>query len=481
MRKLILTASILMLGAVSASAADMAPRYTKAPPMVAAAYDWSGFYVGGQVGGAWGRWDGDFLIPPFADFGSRRSTGAGGGFVGAQYQFSNNIVFGVETDVIALFDRSLGGGSCVPPASCGPANLRSVSLDPIWSAGARLGYAAGMWMPYVAGGFAGTRTNFLGVDAVPTNESFSQNRYGWYVGAGVDWAINSSWIVGAEYRHYDFGRTVGVPFDNLIGAFAVFDAVHVRLQEDTAMLRLSYKFGSPMVASYAPATAPRYTKAPPMVTAAYDWSGFYIGGQVGGAWGRFDGDFLTPPLADFGSRRSTGAGGGFFGAQYQFSNKIVFGVESDVIALFDHSLGAGPCVPAASCGPGSLRSLSLNSIWSAGARLGYAAGMWMPYVAGGFAGTKTDFLNTSAVPTIESFSQNRYGWYVGAGVDWAINSNWIIGAEYRHYDFGREVGVPFDNLAGGFDATNEVNIRLREDTAMVRASYKFGGPIVARY
>ncbi len=42
--------------AVAASGADLAPREYKAAPPVAAPvplYDWSGFYVGGNVGGAW--------------------------------------------------------------------------------------------------------------------------------------------------------------------------------------------------------------------------------------------------------------------------------------------------------------------------------------------------------------------------------------------------------------------------------------------
>ena len=53
MKKLVLAASVLVLGTAAASAADMAPRYYKAPPpMVAAMYDWSGFYAG--INGGWG-------------------------------------------------------------------------------------------------------------------------------------------------------------------------------------------------------------------------------------------------------------------------------------------------------------------------------------------------------------------------------------------------------------------------------------------
>ena len=65
MNRLALAFSAFAIGTVSASAADLAARpYTKAPPpVVVAAYDWSGFYVGANGGGAWSRkcWD----INPF--------------------------------------------------------------------------------------------------------------------------------------------------------------------------------------------------------------------------------------------------------------------------------------------------------------------------------------------------------------------------------------------------------------------------------
>ncbi|MGC4665533.1 hypothetical protein, partial [Escherichia coli] len=50
---LIATAAITALSAGAASAADMAPRpYVKAPPIVDV-YNWTGFYIGGNVGGQW--------------------------------------------------------------------------------------------------------------------------------------------------------------------------------------------------------------------------------------------------------------------------------------------------------------------------------------------------------------------------------------------------------------------------------------------
>jgi outer membrane immunogenic protein len=52
MRKLAFAAAASVLFTGAASAADLAPRYTKAPPLAAPVYDWSGFYLGVNLGGA---------------------------------------------------------------------------------------------------------------------------------------------------------------------------------------------------------------------------------------------------------------------------------------------------------------------------------------------------------------------------------------------------------------------------------------------
>src|SRR2546421_10862567 len=55
MKKLLLAglASLALLGVGSANAADMAvPRYKAGPaPIAAPAYNWSGFYIGANIGG----------------------------------------------------------------------------------------------------------------------------------------------------------------------------------------------------------------------------------------------------------------------------------------------------------------------------------------------------------------------------------------------------------------------------------------------
>ena len=97
MKKLMLvTASLVALGAVApAVAADLAARpYTKAPPMVQAAYDWSGFYIGVNGGGGTSRnsWD---LVGGLPQGNHDATGGTIGGQVGYRWQ-TGPIVFGVE-------------------------------------------------------------------------------------------------------------------------------------------------------------------------------------------------------------------------------------------------------------------------------------------------------------------------------------------------------------------------------------------------
>src|SRR4051812_5410911 len=97
MKKLVLAASMIAASTIGAFAADMAPRYTKAPPPVAVAtYDWSGFYLGGAIGGEWNTTSGNFYnAPGFLWRTDSRSDGIWGGFAGFQKQWGN-FVLGIE-------------------------------------------------------------------------------------------------------------------------------------------------------------------------------------------------------------------------------------------------------------------------------------------------------------------------------------------------------------------------------------------------
>jgi len=98
------------LGAGAASAADLAARpYTKAPAMYAAVFNWSGFYVGGHVGGSTTneQWRNTANGSGFGDlvsgegFRQRGSGVFGGGQMGYNWQ-AENFVFGLEGTISGL-------------------------------------------------------------------------------------------------------------------------------------------------------------------------------------------------------------------------------------------------------------------------------------------------------------------------------------------------------------------------------------------
>jgi outer membrane immunogenic protein len=90
MKKIALGIAALAVMAAPAFAADMQPRpYTKAPAYTApqVVYNWTGFYIGGHVGGA------------FAGSNSLQGSDArfmGGVQGGFDYQFAPNWVMGIE-------------------------------------------------------------------------------------------------------------------------------------------------------------------------------------------------------------------------------------------------------------------------------------------------------------------------------------------------------------------------------------------------
>src|SRR4030095_12797037 len=91
---------IALGAALPAAAADLAARpYTKAPPMIAAVYDWSGFYIGANGGWGSSRTCWDFVTPAGAFVAAEGCHDASGGTVGGQVGYrwqSGTWVFGVE-------------------------------------------------------------------------------------------------------------------------------------------------------------------------------------------------------------------------------------------------------------------------------------------------------------------------------------------------------------------------------------------------
>jgi len=229
-------------------------------------------------------------------------------------------------------------------------------------------------------------------------------------------------------------------------------------------------------ASAADLAARPYTKAAvaPMA-GVYSWTGFYIGAQVGWSEVRDSQVMTSPTLAPLAlSSRADGVvGGGHVGYNLQ-TGQFVFGVEGDIEA---NSASGSYLIPPPLVQPAN-GTQRLDWQGSVRGRLGLTVDRVLFYGTGGWAfGHFTDGYFTPGTPFNETVSSTRDGWTAGAGIEYAMASNWTVRAEYRYTDWGKHTNVLNTYLAPAGTSVDEVT----EHTARIGISYKFGGPVVAKY
>jgi outer membrane immunogenic protein len=251
-------------------------------------------------------------------------------------------------------------------------------------------------------------------------------------------------------------------------------------------------------ASAADLPAKPFYKASPPASAAYNWTGWYVGLNAGGNWGKSQPSTTTELAGAFASCASCldviasagghrfnteGFTGGVFGGyNYQFGN-FVIGTEVD----FQYFRGVGSnvqTVASAACPCNITLSSSLSTDWlfTARPRFGFAANNWLFYGTGGLAVTKlkanwgyADDFAGGAGPGSESASGSsvKAGWALGGGIETALPNNWIIGAEYLYVDFGSvsTVSTNFAPASPGTVFNHSAN--LKSDIVRARASMRF--------
>ena len=277
-------------------------------------------------------------------------------------------------------------------------------------------------------------------------------------------------------------------------------------------------FATGAVAADLPAKV--YTKAPVVPPVIYDWTGFYIGANIGGSWGRErdDGTFSgtssaqvfrtagpTPvgaptvttigPLPIIGRSNLDGViGGGQAGYNWQRQNWL-FGLEGDLQGSSERSNGA--LCTAAGCPAGSLlfnTSYRLDWFGTFRGRVGIlATPQFLLYATGGLAYGHVS-ANEPTVPL--SWGSTRAGWTVGAGGEWALDSHWSIKLEYLYMDLGTfgststtatTVTNALNTPRVGFNTvtttttTAAFGTRFSDNILRLGVNYRFGGPAVARY
>ena len=194
---------------------------------------------------------------------------------------------------------------------------------------------------------------------------------------------------------------------------------------------------------------------PPPVPAIYNWSGFYVGGNVGGGllqdkYTALPGNGLDTAGTQFEISDTNFIGGFQIGANYQFGPAVI-GVEGswDFSALSLTTLNAANLAPV----PTTEKSQT-NENWFAtvAGRLGYAFNTVLVYAKGGAAWMQVDYtqytLNaqkSNVVNSQQQLADTRFGFLVGGGVEYAMTEQLSARFEYDFLDFGSN-DYSFNNL-----------------------------------
>ena len=247
MKKILIAASLIAASASAASAADLAARpYANAPaPMMAALYDWSGFYIGAN--GGWGSsHDSRTNVTRTTFLGRYDATGGvAGGQLGYRWQ-TGAWVFGLEAQGdwadLRGSTQSLGA----------PLNSLGSRMDAFALFTGQVGYAWNNVLLYVKGGAAVTdrRYDFVrSTTGLLVSSSGYATRWGGAAGVGLEFGLAPNWSAAIEYDHV-FENTHTVAFTSPAGLprSAAFLSGG---DTDLVTVRLNYRFGfGPVIATY---------------------------------------------------------------------------------------------------------------------------------------------------------------------------------------------------------------------------------------
>jgi outer membrane immunogenic protein len=267
MKKLILS-SLAFIAFASSAPAQAADMPVKARPP--AAHNWSGSYVGGNVGYSWGPWDSSNpsnVAASFAGSAGFSNTASpkvdgwlGGLQIGRNWQ-QGQWVYGLEADIQITGERANAAGDATaafrtPDFVFTFTGSRTNEWKFPWFATfrGRVGFTpADSWLLYATGGAAlgsfkysatssGTVVlttsggGFVGAATQSLSASETATRVGWAIGGGVEKAIDKAWSVKAEYLYLDFGTRTFLTNTGLDAS--------IQLRDHIARLGVNYKFTS---------------------------------------------------------------------------------------------------------------------------------------------------------------------------------------------------------------------------------------------
>ncbi len=229
-------AVVLSISTQAAFAADGAP------------HDWSGYYIGADLGGAWSKTNLTNTVSDpalnWTDFAVGQSLGytqsglVGGAHVGLNFQ-QDRFLYGAE---LAAFGAGVTGGGTLPPNQMGSAgdDVFASRIRMLLLATARVGYTFDQTLVYAKAGYAGGKLSTSVADSVGSSGAGSNSawRSGFALGAGVEYAVTGNWSLGLEY---DYARLGGASINLGDTAPYVFNDKSRNLHMIVG--RVGYKFG----------------------------------------------------------------------------------------------------------------------------------------------------------------------------------------------------------------------------------------------
>lgn len=226
--------------------------------------------------------------------------------------------------------------------------------------------------------------------------------------------------------------------------------------------------GSTLAASAADLPSRTVAPSPIYPAPVFTWTGFYLGASAG--WAETNNTYTAGAVLNSVTAVRTfpkltkdgGSGGLFMGYNYQIG-QVVLGAELDGQALITGKVRYVPLL-------GNELTAHTNWVGSLRARLGYAFDHTLIYATGGLAfGSPKSTLTTTSI-SYGIGSGTRWGWTLGAGVEYAFTNNWIVGVEYRYAEYQKESTTFQGTVLGGLAGLQS---ELNTNQVTARVMYKF--------
>jgi outer membrane immunogenic protein len=178
-------------------------------------------------------------------------------------------------------------------------------------------------------------------------------------------------------------------------------------------------------------TRPLPVYAPAVIVPVFNWTGCYLGPNVGGIWA--SSKWNDPILGYFGTISASGGAGGLqAGCNYQLGSWVL-GIQGD----YDWTNISGGKANFHPIFAADLISdqMQIKSLTSITGRLGYSWDRFLGYVRLGGAWIKANYSFEAAGVPVATASVHPVGWTIGVGGEYAF-LNWLTGfIEYDYYGF----------------------------------------------